>query len=288
MRFPRALALAERRRPVTTWAMDYRSQAPAPPLAAFIDRLWTLADAPPHERERVLPSGTLELVVDLRDDELRVYDPAGPCRRYSGAIVSGAYRESFIIDTAQHASIIGVHFKPGGAAPFLGVPPGELADAHVDLETLWGSGARELRERLCTAGTTHERFRILEEALRSRLSTRHARHPAVSVALRHLGSPRASVREAAARAEVSTRRLTDLFTAEVGIAPKQFHRVRRFRQALAHVEKPAPPRWSQVALECGYCDQSHLIRELVAFSGFSPMQLRARRSDRVKESHLVV
>jgi hypothetical protein len=43
---------------------------------------------------------------------------------------------------------MGVHFKPGGAFPFLGIPAGELADTHVDLETLWVRSAVELRERL--------------------------------------------------------------------------------------------------------------------------------------------
>ena len=44
---------------------------------------------------------------------------------------------------------MGVHFKPGGAFPFLGLPAGELADTHVDLEALWGSFANRLRERIC-------------------------------------------------------------------------------------------------------------------------------------------
>jgi hypothetical protein len=42
--------------------------------------------------------------------------------------------------------------------PFLGLPLGELTDAHVDLETLWGRAGRELRERVCTARTLADRF----------------------------------------------------------------------------------------------------------------------------------
>ncbi|MGH7856484.1 MAG: DUF6597 domain-containing transcriptional factor [Candidatus Binatia bacterium] len=120
--------------------MLYRAYTPGPPLDDFIDRFWLCSDAPPHPRERILPSGTIELVVNLRDDEIRIYDPAQTenCTRFSGAVVSGAYSESFAIDPLQHASIIGVHFKPGGAFPFLGAPAGELADTHIDLATLWG------------------------------------------------------------------------------------------------------------------------------------------------------
>ena len=75
----------------------------------------------------------------------------------------------FAPDTAEEAFIIGVHFKPGGAFPFLGLPAGDLADTHVDLETLWGPSAGRLRERLCEARTSAERFQLLQEALLSRL-----------------------------------------------------------------------------------------------------------------------
>src|SRR5262245_63784616 len=101
--------------------MFYRFYIPAPPLCEFIDRFWLCSDKPPHPRERILPSGTIELVFNLCDDEIRIYDPAHHDRytRLSGAVVSGAYRSVFVIDPLVHASIIGVHFRPGGAFPFL-------------------------------------------------------------------------------------------------------------------------------------------------------------------------
>jgi len=79
----------------------------------------------------------------------------------------------FVFNNPARTSVVGVHFRPGGALPFLGVPPGELADRHADLELLWGrSAATELRERLCAATTSTERFAVLESALRSRLRAR--------------------------------------------------------------------------------------------------------------------
>src|SRR4029450_4773954 len=98
----------------------------------------------------------LELVVNLRQNELAFYDDARPEKfsRFSGAIVSGAHGRSFDPDTAQAACIIGVHFKVGGAFPFLGLPAFDLADTHVDLETLSGPSAGRLRERLCEATTS--------------------------------------------------------------------------------------------------------------------------------------
>jgi hypothetical protein len=101
-----------------------------------------------------------------------------PISRRRNAIGSGAYRRPFMFDTHENASVVGVHFRPGAAGVVLGVPPGELMDRHVDLEDIWGRRARELRERLCAATTTSERFAILEAELVSRpRSTRARAHP---------------------------------------------------------------------------------------------------------------
>src|SRR5262245_36641173 len=127
--------------------MFLRTYNPGPPLNEYIDRFWFCSDTPEHPRERILPSGTVELVINLTDDEIRIYDPSNPnrARRYSGTIAAGPYRECFLIDPLVHASIIGVHFRPGRAVPVLGVSASDLADAHVDLESLWGRAAAELR-----------------------------------------------------------------------------------------------------------------------------------------------
>src|SRR5215831_11149653 len=125
---------------------------PKPPLSKFVDNFWLYeGHNSENKTERILPTGTLELVINLRQNELRFYDAVRPedCSRFSGAVVSGAYGRSF--EPTAEAFIIGVHFKPGGAFPFLGLPAGYLADTHVDLESLWGPSAGRLRERLCEA-----------------------------------------------------------------------------------------------------------------------------------------
>src|SRR5262249_40141546 len=166
--------------------MFLRSYIPGPPLDECIDRFWLCSDTPSHPRERILPSGTIELVVNLRDDEIQIYHPSNPdrSRPYSGTVVSGPYRSFFVIDPLQHASIIGVHFRPGGAVPFLGVRASELADPHVNLESLWGPAASELREQLCAATKPGKRFAVLEEALLGRLREPPEQHGAIPVALK--------------------------------------------------------------------------------------------------------
>lgn len=266
--------------------MYFRSQKPLPPLAGCVNYYWYLSDAPKHEREHIVPSGTLEIVINLREDEIRIYDRSDPRRftRYSGAVVSGARRGYFVIDTRAHASIIGVHFKPGGAFPLLGVPPGSLTDKHVNLEAMWGVRVADLRERLCAARDLGERFRILEGELTRRLSSAVRRRDEVKFALRQLIRTNARVGRVAAEVELSHRRLIEIFTAEVGVAPKVFSRVRRFQRALTLAKQTASPDWTQVALACGYFDQPHLIRDFVSLSGLSPVELLLSSAD-VKQQH---
>jgi AraC-like DNA-binding protein len=268
--------------------MQYRRHLPGPPLTDLVAYMWALRDVPVHSQERIVPSGTLELVVNLNEDALRIYDPdTGTWRRYSGAVVSGAYRRFFVIDTCDHASIVGVHFRPGGALPFLGVSPGELADQHVDLELLWGRSALDLRDSLCAAATAGDRFALLEVALRSRLAESGHGHPAVPVALGRLARPGVTVGEVAAGVGLSRRRFIEVFTAEVGMTPKRLSRVLRFHRVNALARSAGVPDWGQLARDCGYFDQSHLIHDVSEFTGASPRQL-VPASEQVKELHLAV
>lgn len=249
-----------------------------------------LSDVPLHSKERIVPSGTIEMVINLHEDELRIYDPAQPerCKRFSGAVVSGTYSGPFVIDTQEHVSVVGVHFRPGGAFPFLGTEASELANAHVDLEALWGTSAIELRERLCAAKTTAERFDLLEKALADHLFRPLERHYAVRFALDTFGRAESglAVRDVARDAGLSQRRFIQLFTREVGMSPKLYCRVRRFQQTLQTVQRAAEPNWARLALDCGYYDQSHLIHDFRFFSNLSPTEYLRQRSERVMQNHV--
>jgi AraC-like DNA-binding protein len=261
----------------------YVARPPVPPLAKLVEYVWASQGAPAHAKERVVPTGTLELVVNLVEEGVRITDTAGrDWRLSSGAAVSGAYRRPFTFDTRENASVVGVHFKPGHAGVVLGVPPGELVDRHVDLDALWGRRARELRERLCAAATTHQRFAILEAELVSRLDERHA-HPAVTYALDVLARPQVRVGDIAKRASLSQRRLIELFTASVGLTPKRFGRVLRFQRATA-LARSASLDWTRIAHECGYYDQPHLIRDFRELAEVTPSDLM-RVSAHPKEHH---
>jgi AraC-like DNA-binding protein len=245
--------------------LRYAARPPRPPLAKFVEYLWASQGAPAHAKERVVPTGTLELAVSLVDD-------VGSHEwGFSGALVAGAYRRPFTFDTREDASVVGVHFRPGCAGVVLGVPAGELTDRHWDLQALWGRRAGELRERLLAARTTEQRFAILEAELTSRLDQRHA-HPAVPYALDVLARPEARVGDIAKSAGLSQRRLIELFTATVGLTPKRLGRVLRFHRATALARRAAFD-WTRIAHECGYYDQAHLIRDFRELAEMKPSEL---------------
>jgi AraC-like DNA-binding protein len=280
-------------------AMFFRAYKPIAPLSDVIENIWIYRGfESPRLKERIFPSGTFELVFNLRDNESRIHSSVQPNRyqRLSGAIASGPYVGFFLADTAQEASVMGVHFKPGGAFPFLGFSAYELTDTHIDLEAVWGRGAAEIREQLSAALSSIRRFQLLENSLLSHLSRPLEHHPAVSLALDRfrLGNSRAVVRKLAREAGLSDRRFIDVFNSEVGLKPKLFNRVQRFQRVLAQVHRTSSPDWGQLALEHGYFDQSHLIRDFLAFSGFSPADYLRRLHDlrqkglRVKFNHLPV
>jgi len=253
--------------------MLFRTFEPSPYLADFVDNLWLYEGyQAEHTNERILPSGTIELVVNLHEDELRIYktDDDERCTRFSGSVVSGPYKSGFVSDTKEEAFIMGVHFKPGGAFPFLGVSADELADSHVDLDLLWGRTATGIRDRLLEASSPDERFRILQEALMSHISRPLEHHYAVSAALRILERHNMPIRKLAKEVGLSERRFIQVFRSEIGMTPKAFSRVQRFQRARIFIERVEIPDWPSVAMQFGYFDQSHLIREFREFSGASP------------------
>ncbi len=267
--------------------MIYRTCTPQPPLANFVDKFWFYeGDAPQHTKERKLPDGTVELIFNLHDDFVPVYDRQNPdhFQTFLGNLICGVHSKFFVIDTASQSSVIGVHFKPGGAFPFFNLPASELHNTHVALDTLWGASATRLREQLLEAETPETRFRILERSLLTHSIQPLAHHPAVAFALKEFqsSSPYSNIRtvsDVTKRIGLSPRRFIQIFSEEVGLTPKLFCRVRRFQEVLRLIRKEQQVKWMDIALSCGYFDQAHFIHDFHAFSGLNPGAYLIQRSE---------
>ncbi len=100
--------------------MLYLTHVPRPPLAQFVHLLWLYEGyTQPHAKERILPTGEMQIVVNLLEDRTCIYDreDTDRCQTFRGSVLSGAHSEYQVISTAMQASVVGVHFKPGGGIP---------------------------------------------------------------------------------------------------------------------------------------------------------------------------
>ncbi len=127
--------------------MAFVVRTPSPALAPFVASLWHFEAASgelPHARERILPAGTMQLLVNLDEDQLRSYhgEDHTELRSTRGAALAGPYAEHFAIDTAEQRAIMGVSFKPGGAYPFFPAPADAMRAIDVELDQLWGATGR--------------------------------------------------------------------------------------------------------------------------------------------------
>ncbi len=255
-----------------------------PPLTHFVEAIWLYeGDIAPHARERRLPDGSMELVINLQEDTIRVYDRDDPDQIHSfrGSVLGGTHSQFSVIDSTLLVSTIGVHFKPGGAFPFLGMPAAELSDQVIDLPTLWGGAAVDLREQLLETGTTETRFRILEQALLTRAGKFASHHPAVAFALKEFqsGGERRSISEVTAQLSLSPKRFIQLFRETVGLTPKLYCRILRFQEVLHLVNRGQQIEWADIAAVCGYYDQAHFIHDFQTFSGLTPGAYLVQRSE---------
>jgi AraC-like DNA-binding protein len=264
-------------------AMDYRRRRPGGALAGFVELVWQWdGPARPHGFERLLPDGSMELVINLRDEEIRLYDRRDVRRyeRLEACALVGPHSEYFVIDTAQQGCVMGVHFRPGGAFPFFRPPANELHGLHVSLSELWGGFAREVRERLLAARTVEAQFDVLEAALMARLARPLERHGAVSYALQEFyGGGERTIADVGEATGLSARRFVEVFKQQVGLAPKQYCRVRRFQRVIRSLPPGRVLDWAGVAADCGYFDQAHLIHEFRTISGLSPGEYAAARDE---------
>ncbi len=258
--------------------VKFHTLEPRRPLADFVEMLWHYeAPAPRHRFERLLPSGASQLIINLNADSLRSYD-SEDARRFEthrGPVIAGVQSRFALLDTAQQRWVMGVQFRPGGVLPMFGISAEEFRDRDLALSAVWGAPALELSGRLHDAPGAHARLRLLEAELLRRLGGGAAMHPAIERFARHPGG--APLAAAARDAGLSQRRFIELFRRHVGLTPGLYCRVRRFQWALARLHRLETVDWCGLALEAGYCDQSHFIREFREFTGLTPTACHALR-----------
>jgi AraC-like DNA-binding protein len=246
--------------------MLYREYPPHPALSAHVDCMWTarvLSIAPGRTHtHRVLPDNCVDILWQ---------DGGQP------AFAVGMMSTAIQVESAGPVRTVAVRFKPGAAGAFLATPLHALTDQRADIDLLWGrADADRLADAMWSSELTdRSRLALIETQLLRRLRAvdpAAAGKPLIRRALGALDASGGGVRidDLAAQLGVSRQHLAAQFRTRVGLSPKLYARICRFRLATAALKAAPTPDWARLALECGYFDQSHLIHDFQEFAGSAP------------------
>ena len=235
--------------------------------------------------EAALPDTAAEIYFNLGPTGRRVWVEAPSsasspsCRR--GAWVVGPRADTLLIEKeTRDCDVVVVRLRPGVAAQVLGAPASELGGRLVDLTDLWGPVVEEIRERIAETSDPHARLSIAEQAIAARVAhagaaATVARVDAVCSAV--VDHADGTIGAIAARLGLTHRQVIRFFSDHVGLTPKLFQRVQRFRSVLEAIGRSELPAWARIAAQAGYHDQAHFIHDFRRLAGMRPTAYAALR-----------
>ncbi len=183
-------------------------------------------------------------------------------------------RQDFAIPSGRFQ--FGVRFRPATGREFLRAPVQELTDRIVPLEELWGRDGRRLEDQLAEARSLGQAIARAENFLGEAPALTPMEQAAAWLTAQR---GQVSVDDLARSAGLSARQFRRVCLEASGLTPKRLARVIRFRHALVRAQSARPVSrpldWAQLAVECGYFDQAHLINEFRELANETPAQYAA-------------
>jgi AraC-like DNA-binding protein len=256
--------------------MDYREILPTPPLDRYLECFWVMrsrAAAAAAGPERILPDGRTEIVFHF-GRRFRQHGERGPWLQ-PREILAGQMRGPLLLEPTGAVEMLGLRFRPYGMHPLIRVPAEELTAEVLPLGDVLSGFRRQAAARLGDARTVGQQVATLERLLMERAAEAAAPDAlvvaAVGCVLRHAGQ--ISISALARQAGVSCRHLERKFLRHVGLEPKLFSRIVRFQSVFCAAGEAGRRGWAAVALECGYYDQAHFVKECREFAGLPPQAL---------------
>src|SRR5262245_46335726 len=260
--------------PLGAWS--YTSWRPTR-LAGFVDHLWAYRGVSLHRRKRIFPTGCIELIVNFAEP-YRVLEGHGN-EFLRVASVGGPQAGPMVVEQPVRQDCIGVHLRPAGAYAVLAQPLRHLTGLSVDLADVIGGVDGEIVERCEAADSVGERFRLVADWLTARIARTHSVDESVAWAVGTLDASggTASIAGLRERTGLSKERLAAAFREQVGLTPKLYGRVVRFRRTLHLLQAGRTPHLVDAALEGSFYDQPHMNAEFRALGGITPREFLAAR-----------
>jgi AraC-like DNA-binding protein len=259
--------------------MQYRERQPNPPLNRFVECFWTLeqdtfaSEVPP---ERILPDGCVELILNFGSEFSQ--HTGGQRKLQPRNFLVGQMTGPILISPTGPVQLLGIRFHPGGTLPFFRVPMHEVTDRIVELGALSTTLQNDLLLATRHLSTLADLVSAVEKLFTSYLAQFKHDSWTMSLAAKIVEQHGlVSVDQLATDAGISSRQMERRFLREIGVGPKLLARILRFQQVFRAVER-ADGSWASVALDCGYYDQAHLIRDFNQFAHQTPSVLFAEKT----------
>lgn len=217
-------------------------------------------------RERVLPSGCLQIVISLSRHNLNYGEVDGTASEtHSRAVVMGVRDRFQIIDTAGVEELAGIVIRPGGFTGLFNERADLLFRRSAALEDVWRGP--QLAAGVSSMKSPIQKLRHLDKELSNLAQTRSRRSEIANYAVHLFRNRDLSVSKCAHSIGISERRLSQIFREEVGIAPRLWCRIQRFQDITRFLRAGTDVPWADLAVSCGYYDQSHFANDFRAFAG---------------------
>jgi|CXWL01.1.fsa_nt_gi AraC-like DNA-binding protein len=247
-------------------------------LAGLVEAISLFDGKLTRRRERHYPAGELDLIVqlDAPSEPFRIVE-GQPRAAFPRSSLAGLIVAPLVVEApAVTSRVLGVRLRPAGAFSLFGVPLHELTGIMLDLHDVIGNEAHRLAERLDEAGSDEARLQLAGRWIADRFAGHPSTDPCVAYAVSEIerSGGKVPIARMLGRIGASPKRFTSLFKEQVGVKPKLFARVVRFR-GLAAALRAGGDSFSQTAHAHGYYDQSHMNAEFREFAGMSPGQFLA-------------
>jgi AraC-like DNA-binding protein len=259
---------------------NFLTRRPSPPLDRFVESLWYARGTAPYRREKIAPTGSSVAVIVLGDPILQTPNNGkGTTILAEKGVLLGPHHAPVINEPTGETFAVGIVTTPVGCEAVFGVPPASVRGQAINLEAAWPQ-ATHLRGRLPARETPEDMLSSVETYL---ADTHDSSIPGLERCERAVAmleaDPTRPIAEIASDLAVSHGHLDREFTRVVGLSPRVLARLLRLQRLLREIDVGRDIEWTDLALELGWFDQAHLIRDFRRHTGVTPSQyVNAQRS----------
>ena len=248
--------------------LSHRRFYPSDDLAEYVEHYWSvswdLRGKEPYRAE-TLPHPSVHMV--FGSDGLATI--GGPSTAKFSRVIEGI------------GGVFAVKFTPGGFHPFFRDRMSRLVNHTERVGDIFPDSGEELARKVLSETSVEARVSLLEEFLSSFDLARDADIGVINEIVYAIAADRDVLRveDLVERYEINLRSLQRMFAKYVGVNPKWVIQRYRLHEAAEQLATASVESYVDLALELGYSDQSHFLRDFKSIVGVSPAAyVKASRS----------